>query len=407
MYLLKYFITILLVNLLIFDSSAALCQELREPFISPRPSAVGGAFTAIANDESAIWTNPAGITRIRKARSRKDITFIKVPGLVAGANSKSKDFITGVSSGSASVDQIASKSDSLSDKPFWAFTGLFPITMFEVDDVPMVFGIYSGNSLTSILDQNDSTRADTQVTSDLGVILGAAYSHPSNRLSLGLIAKYLTRYAFEEKLALSVLSDPKLLQEAVKIGSNKSAAFSYDLGFIWTLADFWFPTFGVSILNAPTGCKADYLNPYSKVRENVCGTKFSGQFSNPEALSTLDPTDIRLGMSITPRFGRSFGVKIALDAHHLSTSLGNRTYGLSEVDITKKLHAGLEFFTGNPLVPPPFVIGVGIGQGFYSYGFTTRLSRFSIEFASFGRDISAGTSPKEDRRYIGGLSVVW
>ncbi len=383
-------------------------QELYEPFIAVRPSAVGGAFTAIANDENATWTNPAGITRIRKARSRRNIDLISAPNLILGANSKSREFVTVLNSGSsAGVEQVAAQADSLGSKPFWAYTGLAPMSFLEVDDVPMIVGLYSANTLSSALSAVDSSVADTHVYSDLGVIVGAAYDHPSHRLSLGITTRYMTRYAFEDKIPLTVLSDPKSLQTAVKNGANKSAAFAYDLGFLWTLADFWFPTFGVAILNGPTGCKGDYLNPYSKKRERTCGTKYSGSFANAEALSTLDPTDIRVGLSITPRFGRSFATKIALDAHHLATMVGGSSYGLQNIAASKKLHAGIEFFTGNPLTPPPFSIGFGMSQGFYTFGMKTQISKMSLEFASLGKDISASAGPLEDRRYLGSLSFMW
>ena len=60
--------------------------EVPQHYTPVRPNALGGAFTAIANDENAIWTNPAGISRVRKARSRKTTNIVSFPNAVAGAN---------------------------------------------------------------------------------------------------------------------------------------------------------------------------------------------------------------------------------------------------------------------------------------------------------------------------------
>jgi hypothetical protein len=38
-------------------------------------------------------------------------------------------------------------------------------------------------------------------------------------------------------------------------------------------------------------------------------------------------------------------------------------------------------------------------------GASVRLGALSLDFASFGRDISSTASPKEDRRLLGGLSL--
>lgn len=382
-------------------------EEIPESYVPVRPYGMGGAWTAIANDENAVWTNPAGIARIRKARSRKTVNLIKVPNLIVGANSKSKGFIEAVSdgTGTSSLEEVASKADDLGDKPFWAFAGAFPLIMFDMEDLPSVVGAYSGNTISSVLNSNDKSLANTEAISDVGGVYGLAFTDRSNRINFGIVTRYVARFAYEDKIPILEFSNVQVLQQRLKSQSNKSTALAVDLGFMWTFADFWFPTFGLAVLNAPTGCRSDYLNPFSKTRQTVCGTVFKGSFSNPEAISTVDPTDIRYGFSLTPRFSNKLGARVAVDMHHVAFVSGSKVYGLDGIDPIKLLHAGVEIFTGNPLLPAPFSVSVGLNQGYYTMGASVRLPYFALDFSSFGRDISADSSPVEDRRYMGGLSV--
>ena len=388
-------------------SVGSQAAELPEHFHPVRPNAAGGAATAIANDENAVWTNPGGIARIRKARSRSSLHIIKIPNLILGANSKSKEFIEGIS-GSANEDNISKavdQAEELGDKPFWSVASTFPMVMMDFGGLPTILGFYSHTTLKAVVDQNNPENARTEAISDAGGVLGFAFDNRTNRFNLGFNLRYFSRYAYEENVPLTILADAREMQTRIKTSSNKTTAFAVDAGMMFTLADFWFPTIGLAVYNLPTGCKQNYLNPFSKKRETVCGTTFSGDFGNDEALSTVDPTDIRVGFSITPRLGRKFAVRISLDLHHLSFTSGDQSYGLSEVPIQKQLHAGAEFFVGNPLLPPPLSVSIGLSQGYYTMGASLRISFLSLDFATFGRDISSSDTPIEDRRIMGGLSI--
>lgn len=383
--------------------SLARAQEIPESFTPVRPQGIGGAFTAIANDENAVWTNPAGLARGSRPRSRSTINLVKVPNIIVGANTASRDFIQGVSS--KDLSQVSNQADSLKEKPFWATTAVFPLMMFEVGGAPSIAGVYSSTTIQSVVDDDNAELAKTTAISDLGAVYGMAFTDRSHSISAGVVARYVARYAYEDKIPLSDLKKAKELQIKIKEGSNRSSALGVDLGFLWTVADFWFPTIGVSMLNAPTGCKDDYLNPFSKKREKVCGTVFSGKFENPEAISTVDPTDIRLGLSITPRFSSKLAARVALDLHHLPLTVGEDHYGLEGIEPLKQLHAGIEIFVGNPLERSPFTVGMGLSQGYFTFGTTIEVGLISLQFSTYGRDISSSSTPKEDRRMLLGLST--
>ncbi len=391
---------------IILNGSQLLAQEVPESFIPIRSNGMGGAFTAISNDENSVWTNPAGISRIRKARSRSTVHIVKLPNIAVGANTSSQEFISGISEqgNQSNAESVSGQANDLSNKPLWSSLSMFPMMMIDVGSVPAAIGGYSHTTLKAVIDSNNSDQARVEAVSDVGGLWGMSFTTRSNRVNFGLNLRYVARYAYEENLTLADLQNPTTLQTRIKTNSNKSTASAIDLGFMWTFADFWFPTIGVAVFNAPIGCKKNYLNPFSQTRETVCGTVFSGDIANPDALSTVDPTNIRIGLSITPRLSRKFGARIAVDFHHLHFSSGSQNYGLKDIPTRKKLHAGIEFFTGNPLTPSPFTVSFGYNQGFYSMGASLRLSFLSLDFATFGRDLSADESPDEDRRVMAGLS---
>ena len=385
-----------------------IAQEIPEHYHPARPNGIGGAFTAIANDENAVWTNPAGISRIRKPRTRRAVNLVRFPNVMVGANTKSRTFYNSLkgSAEASDIGNVVSETESLGDNPLWAMGSAFPMMMVDIGSFPSVIGGYLATTIKSVVD--DSSKPDplarTEAISDVGAVFSMAWTNRTNRINFGIQARSIKRYAFEDYVPVSLLADNEGMKKKLQNESNTSSALALDAGFLWTFSDFWFPTLGIAVLNLPSGCKSDYLNPFSKKRENVCGTKFSGNFSNPDAISVLDPTDIRFGLSITPRFSRKFAARIAFDIHHFFYQLGDQYLGFNGVDTLKLVHGGIEFFIGNPLLPAPFSVSVGINQGYYSMGGTFRWKFITFEIASFGRDVSSTATPKEDRRTVGSLS---
>ena len=381
--------------------------EVPETFVPVRSNAMGGAFTAISNDANSVWTNPAGIARVRKARSRRTVHIVKVPNIIVGVNQDGQEFISGISeSGNAdNASGLSSAAANLADKPLWSTISLFPLIMLDIGKLPSLIGIYSHTKLQATIDSEDTTQAEAEAVSDIGAVWSLAYTNRSNRFNIGLNFRYLVRYAYEDSMPVTDLQDASTLQTRIQQNSNKTSALALDVGMMWTLADFWFPTIGLAVFNAPLGCQDSYLNPFSKTRQKVCGTVFKGDILNQDADSNLDPTDFRVGFSITPRFSRKVAARISAGLHHLFVSSGSSQYGLSDIPILKQTHAGIELFTGNPLLPPPFSVSIGYNQGFYSMGASMRVSALSLDVASFGRDISTTDTPKEDRRLMAGLSL--
>jgi len=382
-------------------------EEIRNPYLPTRAAGMGGAFTAVANDEGAIFTNPAGIARARKNRSRDFLHIAKFPNLTLGINSESRSFYEAFTSvkGDKNVEGILDTADTLGSKPFWIRASIFPVAIFEVQKgSPASFGVFSDTSSKIVIEKSSSDQTRIEVVSDQGAALGFAWTNNTNRINLGFQLRPTYRYAYERRIASGDLFNKKLLKDQLANDSNKSTGMGVDFGLLATMADFWYPTIGISILNLPTGCRKDYLNPFTEKREAVCGTIYNGDLGNKDALSTIDPTDIRIGTSIITRITRKINLRLALDAHNISLPIGGSNYGLTGIEASKILHAGAELFFGNPLLLSPISFRGGYSQGFVTLGASLNFKLFSLDFASYAADVSSTSSATEDRRYMASLS---
>jgi hypothetical protein len=383
-------------------------SEVPEGYLTPRPMGMGGAFTAVANDESAFWTNPAGIARVRKARSRDGIHILKVPNVTVGLNSASRSFYSALGGTSSSgVSDVIAESDFSENKPFYARAAAAPVALFElVKNTPAGLGVFQNSTMRVYIDKDIPTDARISAITDVGANLGYAYTNFANRLSIGFNLRPTYRYAYEDTVPSSELKSKTALYKRIRRDSNRGTGIGADFGMLFTLADFWFPTVGVAVRNLPTGCKDDYLNPFTETRQKICGTLYSGSDGNPEALSVVDPTDFRAGLSISPRVAKDFGIRFTADLQNLYLGSSGTYYGLPGIDIAKLVHGGIEFFSGNPLERSAFAVQVGANQGFVTYGVSVNSSLGSIEFASYAADVSNTAKRVEDRRYIASLSFM-
>lgn len=382
--------------------------EVPEGYLTPRPMGMGGAFTAVANDESAFWTNPAGIARVRKARSREGLHILKFPNATVGLNSASKSFYSALkSTSSAGVADVIANSDFNEAKPFYARAAAFPVALFEIGkNDPMGFGIFENSTMRVYIDKDTPTDARISAISDVGTSIGYAYTNFANRFNIGFNLRPTYRYAYEDTIPSSELKSKTALYKRIKKDSNRGTGIGADVGMMFTIADFWFPTVGVAIRNLPTGCKTDYLNPFTEERQKICGTVYSGSDGNPEALSVIDPMDTRVGMSISPRIAKDFGIRFTADVQNIYLGTGSAYYGLPGIDFAKMLHGGIELFSGNPLERSAVALQVGANQGFVTWGFSLNGALGSLEFASYAADVSNTVKRVEDRRYLASLSVM-
>jgi hypothetical protein len=424
----------------------AISEVLPQPFVHPSAAAMGGAYTAVANDDSSPFTNPAGIARIRKARSRGKFQLLRAPQFFVGSNSISN--YTELASlqgrhmlGSQGWDkdisgpylQIGKLSDGMPDLAelddalieifqddtsanVWGRFDLGFLSVFEIDKgLPISLGLYlTSQGTLKINDASVTSGSDVSSTTfvrytdiiNIMPVIGTSFSTKSKRMSLGLQIRPILRHSYDGTNQLADYGNTETITTEITDNANEDSAIAYDMGFMWTLADFWYPTIGIAVFNIPTGCKSDYLNPYDQTPSNICGTNFeSATTVDKNSLANLDPTDIRVGMSISPRLARKMALRLSFDYHYLSYETEDANYGLPNIPSIHKTHVGMEFYLGNPLELPPFRAKIGLNQGQLTIGGNLDLKYMQIDLASYGLDQSVDDSPIPDRRTVLAISA--
>lgn len=438
-----FFRLCLCLNFLIDPPS--LAEALPQIFFHPSSAGMGGAYTAIANDDSAPFTNPAGIARIRKARSREKYQLLRTPQFILGTNDidnyaeiislqgrhlfSSLDWdedikgkyvqMDSFSSGLPSIDKFDQKLSKIfkndRSKSVWGRVDIGFLGIFEAaKNLPISLGFYTTSegslsvndaSVSSASDINNNTMIKFSDVINIMPVLGTSLSDKTKRVNFGLQIRPVYRYTYEGTNPLSDYGNEETIDKETKENSNSDSALAIDMGFMWTLADFWYPTFALAVFNVPTGCD-DYLNPYDQETHKVCGTNFkSSKTKNKNSIYNLDPTDIRMGIAISPRISRTLSWRLAIDYHYITYQLGNDNYGLPAIPTIQKTHLGLELYVGNPLEMPSMRAKVGFNQGLFTLGFHLDLDFIQVDFASFGVDLSTDSTPQADRRSILGISI--
>lgn len=383
-------------------------QELYDVYPAPRALGMGGAFTAVANDESAVWTNPAGLSKARKFRTRNFFRF-KFPQIGIAANSEGGAILDAyANSDTATLSESIAGQDLSEGQTYYAAANLSTFMMFDYDkQAPGSFGLYSTTSTLMRIEPDTSDQIRVSMNSDAGLSTSFAWTNSQNQFAFGLTLRTVSRTSYEDYLALTELDDQTTLETKLQTDFSQGFGLGVDMGILYTLSDFWFPTIGVSIINVPTGCLDDILNPHTLKRETVCGNVYQGEFTNPETLAVIDPTDIRFGMAISPRLSRTLALRVALDVHHYPIKVSGKNLGFSGVEFAKMSHAGIEIYTGNPLSQGDFSIRAGLNQGYPTAGITMEKGVFQVEAAYYGVDVGGYKNSVQDARYITSLSMVY
>jgi len=377
--------------------------ELPRLYLFPRPIGMGGAFTAVSNDSSAPWTNPAGISRTWTIRSRSRLAVFEFPTVLISLNHQgaNKTRVLQLLPQNWNLEGIVDVAENIStETPFWGQAGMFPIIIFKPFSLHTLS--LGGVLHTEMTMSMDGESGDLGIISDMGYVLGYAVANRTNRVNFGIQLRPLYRYTLNEQtIPMMVLRDKKELKLLVDRNTEFSSGVAVDMGFLYTFPSLWFPTVGISVFNLPFGCQEKALNPFSGRTETICGTVLSRNREKDNAQSTLIPMDMRLGFSVVPRIIRGIDARLSFDFHHVPVSLRNHHYGLDGLPFEKLFHAGLEVLFERILDKHFFSLSTGFSHGYQTFGINIRMPLLTLELASYTGSLSVGNKEaKSNPRYI-------
>ncbi len=398
-------------------ASQALGGPMEPDWLSPVYAGRGFSTAATSTSSEAVFANPAGLSRMRNPRSRDGLHEVNFPRITLTGSERSLGKLgdalgdpQGTTSNPLPEALRAAEPNGNSELRFE--TRVFPSLVFGGKSAATwLVGAFS-DSRTTLVRQTGSEAGRHEVTRDttIGGVLGVSASSRSGTVSYGLSvrpnARYYSRVADVMMLPETSPADPTSLA-----GLQRTLGVGIDAGLLFTAADFWLPTLGLVVRNLPLGCVAAIEHPYAKSSSTICGARRSGAIQSGEIRTQVDPTEVRLGVSMTPRFRlgpERLNLRLSAEASPLVVPLGDASYGLPDVPLESLLKAGAELYFGHPLIQNSFAIRSGVSDGEATWGVSIGLSFVSIDYASFARrKVFDDRSNTTTRQHSLGLSAKW
>ena len=352
-------------------SVASFAVDRGDLFRGHRVNGMGGAFTAVADDENAFFYNPAGITQRQGSLMQiftidtqiSDLSFFR------DNFSKISDFNT---------LSPAEQANILSQIPSIGFG--FPNIAYisapiAVDDNFISFGLgfFSFGSLDFAFEHALPTKImmDLDITGTLVFAAPIAY-HITNleaislpgSLSAGVNLKYINRYRGHLHMDTADFED-SMIREDVFAGKG----FGADLGVIYSFTDEI--TFGMQIRDF-FGTKIKY--------ESASVSTSAWSYSN--YTEKIDPT-FNIGVSYVPKTILGLetynGLTLAFDLR----DIGSDSY--PDGDAFDKVHAGAEYRW------KAIALRIGLNSGRFATGFGIETNGFQLAYSYFGEPTYTST----------------
>ncbi|MDP2753623.1 MAG: conjugal transfer protein TraF, partial [Nitrospirota bacterium] len=248
-------------------------------------------------------------------------------------------------------------------------TALFPHVGFNVAGAGVMIGGLGQGTVDVEIRNPVWPETHVDIIADGGVLAGAGLKLPVTGLSAGVVAKYIYRKSLTEVYTASDIAAADFedrLDEDLKSGSGISAdiGLMYDLPFV--------PMFDTTV---------------ALVAQNIPEINMG----NARDIKT----QFNAGISLTKSFA-AFAVLLALDYRDITNNIGE------DSDVPKRIHMGAEV-----KLPKILAVRVGLNQGYLTAGATVDFWVLRFDFATYGEEMGAYAGQREDRRYIGQITLGW
>jgi len=340
-------------------------KEYPSFFRGVRPLGMGGAFTAVSDDENALFYNPAGLSKISTVQIGVFNPLIEV----------SEDSIDLFNDAQDTNFDNTGETTDLMRKYIGEHQHarvLFPVSPyvgFNVSDVGVM--ISGGGQGTMDVEVRNPTwpEAHVNLLGDAWLIGGAGAKLPLNGLSVGGSLKYVYRESLNEVYtAAEIAADD--FEDRLKDDSKTGNGITMDIGAIYRL-------------------------PLESDFKTDVGLSIQNLFE----MDMGDAEDIKRSVNLGVAVERSFGGFKAIGAFDIMDITRNFE---EDDDYMKRIHMGAEV-----QFPTILALRAGFNQGYLSAGATADFWALRLDFATYGEEVGAYSGQREDRRYVGQLTFGW
>ncbi len=329
-----------------FPATAAPIRTINS---STRALGMGDAFTALADDDSALFYNPAGLARVSGLNW-------KVFGVRAGGSGY--EALTKVQSLNSSSGEFSDAIQELYGEHVSVSLGgstIFTAPMFG-------FGIYNHADVTLKIDNPVNPKIYATAINDYGYVFG--FGAPLGPfLQAGLDLRYIKRTGGELPFGAGSIADldsDAIIQRITGWGVGYGANAGLNV-----------------VVPAPF-----FSATFAAVWRNIGVTRFKSD--DPNTVLPEEDNDITLGAGLLFDFPL-VSVAPAIDFRYLNRA---------DLQLMRKINFGIEI--GLPLLD----IRGGFREGYYTAGLGVNLGLFKVDVATYGVELGAYPGQIEDRRYL-------
>lgn len=362
-------------------AAKALDFTIHQEYTSTRALGMGNAFTAVADDHSALFYNPAAMARREDGHLR-----MMLRGGIDGEYLDLLDEIDKAQKLPTETEQVDAMIALLEKnygnhyyfriptmgaiwvRPNWGIA-------FIPADLSIDIGIHQ--QIGPMLNVNgylDSTLA-------YGYARYFDWFGKSNQFSMGATVKGIHRISVSEAISAGELAGDSEVFDAKK--ANEGFTVDLDIGTLWT------PRVGENAFLKPT---------YAIVVRNLLDYGFTTNFHVVDKESG-EPPPLKRRLD----FGSKFQLpKFWVFDPHVAFDI--RDFLHENWTLKKGFHAGAELYwkmfnwwKGH--------WSVGMNQGYWTAGFGARMAIFQLDVCSYGEEVGTTDVPKESRRYMAELSL--
>ena len=343
-------------------ANVLLAEELPVFYKGIRPLGMGGAFTAVADDENAMFYNPAGMNNIEGFGGAEILNpYVEL-------SQDTIDFVRDIqdvsdASGPEQTELAADLLDKWIGEHLHLRTGVFPNVTFHNFGVGVLAQGFFDGEVHSPLGSNT---LEVRGGYDVALVVSGAYRFEvkESPLQVGITGKIINRQLLDQRYTTRELveADGIDLKDDLETGTG----FGVDLGAIYALPVYLEPTVGLVI-------------------QNIGDTD----------LGDAGEVEQRINLGVAVRPPLSFGTAVvAFDIVDLARESG------TDEDWGKRLHFGVEY-----QFPVILSLRTGVYQGYYSLGATVDFWIAEFSYAYYIEEIGAYAGQDPDRRHMVQLSL--
>ena len=363
------FAVFLVITLLVFPMLVQ-AEEIPLFYKGIRPLGMGGAFTAVADDENAIFYNPAGLLQ-EKGRESFEILPPLLSTFEIGSNLVDRvqevKQIASLPVGAEKTNRFIDLVGGLFGDSFHLKTSFFPNIIYDRVGVGFLAQADVSGTIHNPLASN---AIEGYGKGDLALLV--SYARPVEvktfPIYTGLTVKGVNRHVIDRSYTLREITETKLqLEDDIKEGTG----MALDVGLLYPMEGFLVSSFFKSVALKPT---------IGLSLQNIVG----GDMGDAGKL----PFQANLGVALEQKVKRG-DLLFAADIVDMTYNLG------TDNDFVKRLHIGMEY-----RFPYILTLRTGLYQGNPSFGTAIDLWVIHFVYAYYVEEIGAFSGQISDPRHV-------